>query len=261
MSQIQVDQALQDELRSRNRWISARQSYEGRLDAFKPAGKTDYATIVWFHGGGLKGGSRDSGSDIARRMTANGIGVVLVSYRFSPKVKCPTYIEDAAASVAWTIRNIAEHGGDPKNVFVSGHSAGGYLTLMVGLDNRYLAKHGLSSDDLAGLMPVAGQTITHSTIRGERGMPERRPFIDEFAPSYHARKDAPPIITFAAEHDMAMRVEENIYFVSAMKAAGHQRVELNVIKDRTHGSIGTSFSKPDDETTRLMLKFMNDARK
>lgn len=229
-----------------------------RLDVFRPVDKKDYATIVWFHGGGLRGGSRDSGSDIARRMTANGIGVVLVSYRFSPKVKCPTYIEDAAASVAWTIRHIAEYDGDPKKVFVSGHSAGGYLTFMIGLDNKYLGRHGLSPADLAGCMPVAGQTVTHSTIRAERGMSEKQPLIDEFAPCYYAKKDTPPFILFAAEHDMAMRVEENVYFNSVMKAMGNKHCELHVIKDRTHGSVGTSFAKPDDETTRLMLKFIAD---
>ncbi len=57
-----------------------------------------------------------------------------VGYRLSPKVQHPVYIEDAAAAVAWTFRNIASYGGDPDKIFVTGISAGGYLTAMVGLD-------------------------------------------------------------------------------------------------------------------------------
>ena len=227
-----------------------------RLDVYKPVGKKGYATIVWFHGGGLKGGDRNSGLAFARRFTSEGFGVVLVGYRFSPKVKCPVYIEDAAASVAWTIKHIAVHDGDPKKVFVSGHSAGGYLTAIIGMDKRYLAKHDLSTDAIAGCMPVAGQMITHSTIRGERGMDERQPLIDEYAPAYHARKDAPPFICFAGDRDMIARAEENLYFTAVMKGTGHKRVECVIAKDRDHGSVAGKFNDPKDEVSLAMLRFM-----
>src|SRR5690242_13337659 len=79
------------------------------LDLYLPKDKKDFATIVWFHGGGLKGGNRNSGAAFARRFTAEGFGVVLVGYRLSPKVKSPVYLEDAAASVAWTVGNIGKY--------------------------------------------------------------------------------------------------------------------------------------------------------
>src|ERR1043165_2354467 len=91
-----------------------------QLDLYLPKDKKDFATIVWFHGGGLKGGNRNSGASFARRFTAEGFGVVLVGYRFSPKVKSPVYLEDAAASVAWTVGNIGKYKGDPNRIFLSG---------------------------------------------------------------------------------------------------------------------------------------------
>jgi acetyl esterase/lipase len=232
-----------------------------RLDVYHPVDAKGYATIVWFHGGGLTGGTRQSGIGIVKRFVKEGYGVVLVSYRFSPRVKCPTYIEDAAASVAWTIKHIAEYGGDPKKVFVSGHSAGGYLTSIVGADNRYLAAHGLSTDDLAGCMPIAGHTITHFTIRAERGIPGTRPIIDEYAPAYHVRKDAPPFLCIAADHDMAARAEENLYFTAVMQAAGNKRIECLIVPDRTHSTIVGKFSEADDEVAAAMLKFMRGITK
>lgn len=71
-----------------------------------------------------------------------GFAVVAVNYRLSPKAQNPAYTEDAAAAVAWAYKHIEEYGGSPRRVFVTGHSAGGYLTLMVGLDKSYLQNTG-----------------------------------------------------------------------------------------------------------------------
>ena len=93
-----------------------------------------FATVVWFHGGGLKNGNRF----VPAGLKEQGIAVVPVNYRLHPQVKSPAYVEDAAAAVAWTLKNISRYGGSARRVFVSGHSAGGYLTSMVGLDKRWL---------------------------------------------------------------------------------------------------------------------------
>lgn len=231
------------------------------LDLYVPRDKSDFATIVWFHGGGLKGGHRNSGAAFAKRFTAEGFGVALVSYRFSPKVKCPVYLEDAAASVAWTHGNIGKYKGDPNKIFIAGHSAGGYLTAMLGLDSRWLDKHKIPLSKIAGLMPVAGQMITHSTIREERGIRVAAPLIDDFAPCYHVRADAPPFLCFAADKDLPTRAEENIYFTAAMKAAGHKNIECRIVPGRNHGSIAGKFAEANDEVTLAMLEFMRKRAK
>lgn len=231
------------------------------LDVYLPRDKRDFATIVWFHGGGLKGGNRNSGAAFARRFTAEGFGVVLVGYRFSPKVKCPVYLEDAAAAVAWTIGNIGTYTGDPNKVFISGHSAGGYLTAMLGLDSRWLDKHKIPLGKIAGLMPIAGQMITHSTIREERGIPAATPLIDDFAPCHHVRADAPPFLCFAGDKDLPARAEENIYFAAAMKAAGHKNTECRIVPGRNHGSIAGKFADANDEVALAMLEFMRQRTK
>ncbi len=93
------------------------------------------------------------------------------------------------------MKNIESRGGDPKKVFIAGHSAGGYLAAMIGMDPRWLAAHGLSNRQLAGIIPVSGQVTTHFLVKKVRGdkQPELRPIIDEYAPLYYASKDLPPI--------------------------------------------------------------------
>ena len=126
--------------------LSAYEKERCKLDVYLPATGKDFATLVWFHGGGLTGGNKDSVDKMARSLAGAGLAVVVPNYRLSPRAKYPAYIEDAAAAVAWTKAHLAEHGGDVKRLFVSGHSAGGYLTLMIGMDGPYLHGAGVEAE-------------------------------------------------------------------------------------------------------------------
>jgi acetyl esterase/lipase len=206
-----------------------------RLDVYHPEDQKGFATVVWFHGGGLKGGERS----VPAGLKNQGIAVVAVNYRLYPKVSCPGYLEDAAAAVAWTFRNIARYGGDPDRIFVSGHSAGGYLTSMVGLDKRWLAGCGIDANRIAGLIPLSGHTITHMTVREARGIPDTQPVVDDFAPLYHVRADAPPILLVTGDREMEMlgRYEENAYFMRMLKVVGHPDVTLYELQGYGHGMV------------------------
>lgn len=208
-----------------------------RLDLRYPsgAGARGFATVVWFHGGGLNSGKRE----IPKALRNRGFAVAGAGYRLSPAVKCRECIADAAAAVAWVLRNIDEYGGDPAQVFVSGHSAGGYLASMVGIDERWLAAEGIDFRTLAGVIPYSGHVITHFRIRSERGIPDTRPIIDEFAPLYHVRKDAPPflLITGDRSQEMLGRYEENAYFWRMLKVVGHPSAELVEIEGKDHGGM------------------------
>lgn len=80
--------------------------------------------------------------------------MVSVNYRLFPKCKCPDNIDDAAMAVAWVFDNIEKYGGNKEQIYVSGHSAGGYLTLMVALAKEYMAKYGQDADKIAKAYPM-----------------------------------------------------------------------------------------------------------
>lgn len=236
-----------------------------RLDVYLPPAGQDFPTLVWFHGGGLKRGDKDGRNDpedsvktaeIARSFAAAGIAVVAPNYRLSPRATFPAYIEDAAAAVAWTRAHIAEHGGRTDRLFVGGHSAGGYLALMLGLDARFLTKAGLPPDAIAGFLPVSGQTLTHYTIREEQGREKYAITADEAAPLHFVRADTAPFLILYADRDMAARAEENALLVSLLKAAGNKRVTGQLITDRTHGSIASELVKDHDPARAAILAFI-----
>lgn len=228
------------------------------LDLYLPEAATGFPTIVWFHGGGLTAGDKagDVHVAIARSLAARGIAVAAVNYRLSPRVSFPAYVEDAAASVAWVLDHIGNYRGSAERVFVSGHSAGGYLAAMVGLDAQYLAGHGRAADDLAGLVPISGQMVTHTTVREERGLPSERPIVDAAAPVYHARGDAPPLLAIAGSDDLPARPEENRYFIAAMKAAGHPDSAYLEFEGRDHGTIVAGIPEAEDPVADAIVDFI-----
>lgn len=205
------------------------------LDIYYPKGAKDYATIVWFHGGGITGGNKE----LPKELMNKGYAIVGVNYRLSPKVTAPAYIEDAAAAVAWTFEHIGNYGGSSKLIFVSGHSAGGYLGMMITLDKKYLSKYNIDANKIAGLIPFSGQAVTHFTVRKERGMKDTQPVIDEYAPLYFVRSDAPPMLLITGDRELELlgRYEENAYLNRMMKLAGHTRTKLYEMQGFDHGGM------------------------
>lgn len=205
------------------------------LDVYYPESETDFPTVVWFHGGGITGGEKF----IPNELKEKGIAVVAVNYRLSPKVKSPAYIDDAAAAIAWVFKHIGSYGGNPGKIFAAGHSAGGYLVAMVGLDKSWLQQYGVDADKLAGIVDFSGHAVTHMTIRAERGIKETQPIVDEFAPLYHVRKDAPPFILVSGDRNMELlgRYEETAYFYRMLKVVGHEQVYLYELDGFDHGAM------------------------
>lgn len=220
-----------------------------KLDLYFPTNKKGFATIVWFHGGGLTGGNKE----IPPALKEKGLCVVGVNYRLSPKVKAPAYIEDAAAAVAWVFNHIADYGGDPSKIIVSGHSAGGYLTCMIGLDKQWLGKYDIDADRIAALIPLSAQTITHFTIRKERNIDEKIPVVDEYAPLYHVRASAPPLLLITGDRELEMlgRYEENAYLARMMKIAGHKQTRLLELQGYGHNMTYPAFPLLLEEIQRL----------
>ncbi len=205
------------------------------LDLCVPTGKKGFASVVWLHGGGLTSGKRHwIGID------TNSVAVASVDYRLMPNVGPDVCIDDAAAAAAWVKRNIAAYGGDPKRVFIAGHSAGGYLTYMLGLDARWLAKHGLSPFDFAGYFPVSGQVTKHFAVRkhfGDKG-DALQPVVDEWAPMNYLSKKTPAFLMVLGDRriEWPMRVEESEFMFRSLKAMGNTAFEFKSFAETDHGS-------------------------
>ena len=208
-----------------------------KLDVYYPKGRKGFKTVVWFHGGGLTEGQKY----IPQQLQKKGIAVVAVNYRLTPMAKTPAYLQDAAAAVAWTFRHIADYGGDPSKIYVSGHSAGGYLSLMLALDKSWLAAEGIDADSVAAYYPISGQTATHFAIRTERGISFTTPVVDRMAPLNNVRKLGTRLVLFTGERskEMMARYEENLYLKSVLEGIGNPEIPIYEFQGADHGTVLT----------------------
>lgn len=206
-----------------------------QLDVYYPTDATDAPVVVWFHGGGLTGGNRS----VPEELTNAGLVVVAVNYRLMPRADISDCIDDAACAVAWAFKHAAEYNGSASKIYVSGHSAGGYLTSMIGLDKKWMQKYGIDANSIAALLPLSGQAITHFARREQQGIPAYQATIDEFAPLTFVRPDAAPMLIISGdrEEEMNGRYEEQAYFWRMMKLCGSNRVWLYEMQGYNHGEM------------------------
>lgn len=210
------------------------------LDVYYPEGMTDCPVVIWFHGGGLEAGQKE----VPRELQEKGMVVVGVNYRLLPKVTVDELLDDAAEAVAWVFRHVDAYGGSPKKIFVTGHSAGGYISMMLCLNKAWLARYSVNADDVAAYIPFSGQAITHYNVRKMQGIDALRPTIDEYAPLYWVRKDCPPLVLICGdrEYELYGRYDENAYLARMMKLVGHQETYLYEIDGHGHGPmVGPAF--------------------
>ena len=225
-----------------------------RLDIYYPENTDGFATLVWFHGGGLEGGSKS----LLGELRGQGFAVVDVNYRLSPKIKANEAIWDAAEAVAWVLGNIEKFGGDPKRVFIGGHSAGAYLAGMVGFDPQYLEKFGYKNTDLAGMCLISGQMTTHFRVKSDLKYSGGQflPVIDKYAVLNFVENDISPllIVTGDDELEWPCRVAENRLLIASVKKIGKSPLARMFVL----GGYGHDCAKP---SAGLIYNFISDCLK
>ena len=230
-----------------------------QLDLYLPRDRREFPILLWIHGGGLHGGDKIKSAAVAERLVLHGFGVVSMNYRLSPAVKFPAHIEDVATAFRWVHDHIREYGGDRDRLFVTGGSAGGYLTILLALDERYLKGKGLSSKNIRAAIPISGLMDASRAGPGRLGTvwdddPET---LKKASPLSHVRADAPPILIMFADGEKPERARQNREMFDALRKIGHPNLELKVLKDRTHNTIRPNLAREDDPGLQAMLQFMS----
>ena len=165
------------------------------LDIYAPTGQSAAPVVVFIYGGGWTDGHRGEYRFVAAALAARGFLTVVPDYRLFPAVRFPAFLRDNATAVAWTKANIARYGGDPRRIFLMGHSAGAYNAVMLTLDKQWFGAEGLDPDrDIAGTAGLAGPydfLPLRNPDHREIFSPAGDPWLSQ--PITFARGDAPPL--------------------------------------------------------------------
>jgi acetyl esterase/lipase len=220
------------------------------LDLYLPEDAKDFPVFVFIHGGGWSKGSRKGFARAGRTFARNGIGCVALNYRLSPAVKHPEHVKDVARAFAWTHQNIAKYGGNPKLLFVSGHSAGGHLAALLATDETYLKAHKLGLKDIKGVVPVSGVFVVGG--KNVFGDAESR---KNASPQTHVKEGLPPMLILYADKEIAGLGKQAERFGAAL-AKSKCEAKVVMIAERDHGSIMRNIANEDDPATQLIFAFL-----
>jgi acetyl esterase/lipase len=247
-----------------------------QLDLFLPTG-TNWPVLIFIHGGGwTKGdkslvvGGADVYQNIGRFYAAHGIGVAVINYRLQPGVDWRTQLDDAAAATAWVHANIGTLGGNPRRLFVSGHSAGGQLADRIALDPEPLKKYGLSPADICGVISVSGAGLDLADEKTYELGASRSKYEDLFgskdtdwkkeaSPVTYARPGAPPFLIMYAggEKQPLQRQAQRLSEVLTTNSIENKVV---VVPGQSHELIVLCLSRPDKTAGPAILNFIRTTK-
>lgn len=190
------------------------------FDAYIPESER-FEALIYFHGGGLVCGDKKDAEVFSGELVKNKIALFSVNYRMYPSSKYPDFIEDSAQAVAYIIKNSHRY-GKINRVFVGGSSAGGYLSMMLCFDKKYLSVYGLKPTDIYAFIHDAGQPTAHFNVLKDRGMDNRRVIVDETSALYHVGEDKilPKMLFIVSDNDMQNRYEQTMLMLSTLKHFG-----------------------------------------
>src|SRR4051812_37959849 len=125
------------------------------LDVYVPRGARDRPIIVFWYGGGFENGRKSYYRFVGATLAEAGYVAALPDYRVYPEVKFPGFVDDGAQALAWVLEHATEIGGDPRRIYLAGHSAGAHIAAMLAYDPARLERAGIPRDTVRGFIGLS----------------------------------------------------------------------------------------------------------
>jgi acetyl esterase/lipase len=234
------------------------------LDVFAPAEGKNHPIVVWIHGGGWQAGSKEDVKQKPKMFIDRGFVFVTINYRLLPEVSIKQMAGDVAKAIRWTHDHAGDYGGDPKTMFVMGHSAGAQLAALVCTDDSYLKAEKLSFAVIKGCVPVDGDTydvpMQIETVGQKRGDRYKAKFGDldsqkDLSPVTHVAKGKhipPLLILHVADHPETKGQSQRL--VKALQEAGYS-AKAYPAEGKNHVTLNDDLGTPDDKATKALFEF------
>ena len=229
-----------------------------RLDIYRPSSKAPAAgwpVVVFFYGGSWTDGERADYKFVGAALAARGVLTLVADYRLYPEVRYPDFLNDCALAAAHGLERAATLGGNPKRVFVMGHSAGAYNASMLALDPRWLASAGHAPRELAGWIGLAGPyDFLPRTNRFTQPVFYHPNYPAGSQPVAYAAKESPRAFVGAAISDSQVDPQRNSVGLAARLQAAGAQVELKLYERVNHVTLAAALAWP----LRWLAPVLND---
>ena len=224
------------------------------LDIF-PSAHPGTPVQLFIHGGYWRAMDKSDYSFIADVFQPAGATTVVINYDLCPSVTLDTIVTQSNRSIAWTFRNIAEYGGDPDRLYVSGNSAGGHLAAMA-LAHDWEAD-GLPADIIKGAVPITGvmdcEPLLDITVNEEvRLAPEA---ARRLSPLRNPPRRALPLLVAVGGAEPELWIKMSADYAALCREHG---IECDYLEmpDHDHFDISRAVGDPESPLAHAMLRMM-----
>ena len=222
------------------------------------AARPDGRVLLFWHGGGWTSGYKEWMAFMAPAFNAAGVTFVSAGYRLAPSHLFPAALEDCVQATEWALRNVASHGGDPRQLFIGGHSAGGHYAALLAVDPSWLARLGTPHEVMRGCLTISGVY----EFGAGAGLSMRPRFLGadpdndlRASPLAHLHAAPPPFLVAYGMKDFPHLIAQGAKFASALRAIGAE-VDECPLADRTHFTASYAGGEPDGPWAPRALAFM-----
>lgn len=211
-----------------------------RLDVYRPRAEGIHPIVMFFYGGGWASGERADYAFVGHALAARGYVAVIADYRLVPDVVYPDFVADTALATQWVAARGPDFGGDPRKLFLMGHSAGAYNVMMAALDPRF----GIAPDVLAGVIGLSGPYDFYPfDVAASRNAFGSYPDPEVTQPIYHVSSHAPPILLIHGADDETVAPRNATALAERLEAAGAP-VTLLLYRGAGHAQTLLALSRP-----------------
>ena len=212
-----------------------------RLDVYQPHGAANRPVVIFWYGGSWTEGNKSEYRFVGATLAERGFIAVLPDYRLYPQAAFPLFDEDGARAVAWVEQHAQEFGGDPRNIILMGHSAGGHTAAFLAYNHAFLQKFGADPQCISGLVGLSGTYVLvpdTDTLRATFPSPYTE---KDWQPIRFVDERSPPTLLLHGLDDKEVLPQEAIELRDALLAV-HVRVDLHLYAHRGHGDTVASFA-------------------
>ena len=218
------------------------------MDIYAPDKAKKAPVVIMVHGGAWTVGNKQSaiGLDQADFFTDQGFIYISINYRLAPDHVFPAPEEDLAAAIAFIHTHAGDYGGDPKNIFLMGHSSGAHTVALVSVDPKYLRAKGLDLDVIRATVPLDGAAYNLVATGHKKGVLPRfyRPEFGKDVDTWRAAsptlqvvdgRHIPPMLLLYVNRpqspkkakELAETLRANGYLAQAVEATNRNHKSLN----------------------------------
>ena len=224
-----------------------------------PARRPGAPVLVFIHGGYWRMLTAKEFSFVASGFMPHDVTVVVANYDLCPGVSIPEIARQMRALISWCARNITAYHGDPRNLSVCGHSAGGHLATMCALTDW--SDYGLPTDTLRSVIPVSGlfdlEPISRSFMQPELQISDRD--ISEASPIRLMRPVPTHMLISHGSEEPAGFVSQSEAFLTAWREAGNT-ADIFALPGRNHFDAITDLGDADSRQVAAILDVMGACR-